>query len=106
MERRECEDWLAVWEPIEAPGRHSRMYPAGFAVGYRYRPEARRDRVPHQAGPVPTMWDRVIRAIPVDGVVTDVPPSWSRSPQVRQWMDKPKVNWTARLRRWLKGACA
>ena len=78
--------WLCMWEPIEAPGRHTKLYPADDAHGYRFGP-------PPGAG--------VSRAIPVDGKVEETPPSWSRSPQVRFWMDEPKPSVWARIRRWL-----
>ena len=74
-------DWLGVWEPIEAPGRHSRMEPAGFALGYQYRDP-----------------DMVIRAIPVDGYIGK---GWSRSPQVRFWLQEEKKTILERIKEWL-----
>ncbi len=93
--------WLARWEPIEAPGRHTRIYPAGFATGYKYRmPDL--DRRP-KAQPVYSMRDRVNRAIPADGKVADPGPSWKRSPQVRFWLEAPKKSLKVRLKEWLTG---
>ncbi len=92
--------WLARWEPIEAPGRHTRIYPAGFATGYKYRmPDL--DRRP-KAQPVYSMRDRVNRAIPADGVVADPGPSWARSPQVRFWLAPEKLPIWKRIKRWLE----
>lgn len=75
-------DWLGTWEQQEAPGRHSRMEPAYDAVGYQYH-------------------GQVLRAIPVDGRITETPPTWSRSPQVRFWLDAPKKPLGLRIREWL-----
>jgi len=67
-------EWLGLWEPLEAPGKHCKMYPALFAHGYQYDPHVFRQR-------------GVSRAVPVDGRVG---PSWERSPQVKRWMEKEK----------------
>lgn len=75
-------NWLGVWEPLEAPGRHSRMEPAGFATGYQYSDP-----------------DMVIRAIPVDGYIGK---SWTRSPQVRFWLQDEKKTILERIIEWLK----
>ena len=87
-------EWLGQWGDLIAPGRHSRMDPAGFARGYRYDPRPK--EAPY------SMWDRVIRAIPVDGTVADAPPSWYRSPQARGWLAPEKPTLRERLIAWLK----
>jgi len=83
--------WLASWEPVEAPGRHTRVYPADDARGYRYGP-------PPGAG--------VSRAIPVDGKVGDTPPSWMRSPQARRWLQEEKKSLRDRILDWMKKRAA
>lgn len=93
-------EWLGTWEDTEAPGRHSRQYPAGFAVGYRFRGPGWIDRRP-KARDEYSMWERVNRAIPVEGIVGDAPPSWEKSPQVRFWLDEPKKNLGQRIREWM-----
>ena len=74
-------DWLGTWEPIDAPGRHSRMEPAGFALGYQYENP-----------------NKVIRAIPADGYIDR---SWARSPQARMWLEPERRTVLERLRDWL-----
>ena len=99
-------EWLGVWEPIEAPGKHTKRIPAGFAHGYRYgfAPD-RIDRRPRMAERRSTMWDRVGRAIVVDGTVTDAPPSWTKSPQARFWLGEEKAGLAERIRRWMRRGC-
>lgn len=100
-------EWLGMWENIEAPGKHSRMVPAVNAHGYsRGYSAADIDKTPRMPEQIPTYRDRVIRAIPADGVVEDTPPSWMRSPQVRMWMETQKTakavnRWRRRLARCL-----
>ena len=48
------------------------------------------------------MWDRVNRAIPVDGAVGDEPPSWLRSPQARFWLEPEKKSLRQRFLEWLR----
>ena len=79
-------DWLGRWEPIEAPGRHCRRYPANFSQGYQYDPHQYR-----QHG--------VSRAIPVDGRIGA---SWERSPQARFWLEPERVPVLRRNLEWLK----
>lgn len=81
-------EWLGRWEPIEAPGKHTRMYPASFSHGYQYDPHVCR-----QQG--------VSRDIPVDGRIGA---SWERSPQARYWLEKEKPTILERIKRWLKEA--
>lgn len=78
--------WLGRWEPIEAPGRHTKTTPAYFAHGYQYDPHSFR-----QTG--------VSRAIPADGRVGA---SWERSPQARQWLEPERVSIWERFKEWLK----
>ena len=92
-------EWLGTWETIEAPGKHSRLIPAVNAHGYGYS-AVNLDKTPRMPEQMPTYQDRVIRAIPVDGVVEDTPPSWVRSPQVRVWMEK-RQTLGQRVREWL-----
>ena len=87
----DANEWLATWEPIEAPGKHTAVRPAQFASGYTFDPIN-----------TPTLWDRVIRAIPVDGTVSDPEPAWMRSPQVRYWLQKEKPGLGERIRNWLR----
>jgi len=79
-------EWLARWEQIEAPGRHTRICAAPFAHGYKYDPHAFR------AG-------GVSRAIPVDGTVGS---SWHNSPQVRFWLEPERKTLWRRIMEWLK----
>lgn len=79
-------EWLGRWEPLEAPGRHCRRYPAQFAHGYQYDPHRFR-----QSG--------VSRAIPVEGTVG---PAWENSPQVRAWLEPERVPVLRRILEWLK----
>lgn len=96
-------EWLARWEPIEAPGRHTRLYPAGFCHGYQYTGFCRMDKRPRaDDGMYMEAADRVIRAIPVDGTVSDPEPAWMRSPQVRYWLQKEKPGLGERIRNWLR----
>ena len=94
-------EWLGTWGDIEAPGKHTPRYPAGFCCGYVYTGPRMR-YVPQPVQPEPTMWDRVNRAIPVDGTVTETPPSWKKSPQVRFWLEKEGVPIWQRIKRWLR----
>lgn len=89
-------DWLGRWEPINAPGRHSSMQAALFAHGYQWRP------VWAKKEPLYSMWERVGRAIPVEGTVDDGPPSWHRSPQARFWLQEDRQTLMDRFREWLK----
>lgn len=91
-------EWLGRWEDIPAPGKHSKLYPALFACGYQYH--GRRSEQE------PTMWDRVNRAIPVDGTVGDARPTWNRSPQVLFWMEPEKASLWERIKAWLRRGCA
>lgn len=54
VKRMDALEWLARWEQIEAPGRHTRIYPAQFAHGYQFDAHSFRQR-------------GVSRAIPVSG---------------------------------------
>lgn len=78
--------WLGQWEPIEAPGKHCRTYPANFAHGYQYDPHLYR-----QQG--------VSRAIPVDGRIGA---SWERSPQARAWLEPEKKPLKQRILEWFR----
>lgn len=82
-------EWLSRWEDIPAPGKHTRVVPAYNAKGYKYTPSYSGSRVPKNEIPY-SMWDRVSRAIPVDGTIRDTPPSWERSPQVMRWLSREK----------------
>ena len=94
--------WLGEWEPIEAPGRHTRRFPAEYAAGYQYVPTWYGSKAPSwKQDPPYSMWDRVNRAIPVEGTVTDTPPSWAQSPQARHWLEPEKVGIWARIKKWL-----
>ena len=74
----ETYDWLGRWEPARYWDKHSRAYPADDGKPYRFCP--------------------VIRAIPVDGRVGA---SWSQSPQVRFWLDRPRMTMWERFVAWL-----
>ena len=93
--------WLGVWEELDAPGKHDIKLPAPDGFGYVYCRSYYGTKVPWNAGPRYTMWDRVNRAIPVDGTVTDVPPSWTQSPQARFWLEPENVGIWARIKKWL-----
>ena len=96
-------EWLGIWEPIEAPGRHCRLVPAEYAAGYQYIPTWYGSKAPRwNQDPPYSMWERVGRAIPVEGSVNDPPPSWEKSPQARYWLEKEKTPILARIRAWLK----
>lgn len=95
-------EWLGRWEDIQSPGKHTRVVPAYNAKGYQFVPPSYSgSRVPKSETPY-SMWDRVSRAIPVDGTISDAPPSWERSPQVRRWLVKEKAPIRARIMAWLK----
>ena len=96
-------EWLGMWEPIEAPGRHTKLYPAGFAQGYQYR-ACQIDKRPRRADILEEMTERVQRAIPVDGSIDEKTPSWAKSPQARFWLEEPKPSLGERLRAWLRRA--
>lgn len=96
-------EWLGTWEPGTAPGRHSSVAPAMGARGYQFFPRKLGDRRPKPPEPMPTMWDRVGRAIPVDGTVGDPPASWEKSPQARYWLEKEKPGILRRILAWLTG---
>lgn len=95
-------DWLATWEPVASPGRHSKMQPAEFARGYRYQFMLHIDKRPRVPEVLPTMADRVSRAIPVEGTVRDVEPGWKKAPQVRFWLEEEKKPLGRRIREWLR----
>lgn len=94
-------EWLGCWEDIEPPAKHDIKYPADGACGYQFYYCSYGSKAP-RAERVYTMWDRVNRAIPVDGTVKDPPPSWERSPQASFWLRPEKESWLTRLIRWLK----
>ena len=94
--------WLGVWEELDAPGRHQKRFPAPDAHGYKFCPTYYGSKVPWDAGPRYTMWDRVNRAIPVEGTVTDTPPRWAQSPQARHWLEPERIGIWARFIKWLK----
>lgn len=98
-------EWPQGWEYIEAPGRHAKRYPAEDARGYQFM-GLQMDRRPRMPEVLPTMNDRVIRAIPVDGTVQDGGPSWQRSPQARFWLEKEPETILQRLAKWLKKSAA
>lgn len=93
--------WLGVWEELDAPGRHQKRFHAPDAHGYKYCPTYYGSKVPWDTGPRYTMWDRVNRAIPVDGTVIDTPPSWTQSPQARYWLEPERIGIWARIKKWL-----
>jgi len=93
-------EWLATWEPIEAPGLHAKQHPAGFAHGYQFG-LFQMDKRPRTPEILPEMSERVLRAIPVEGEVGDKA-SWENCPQARFWLEKPKPNLGERLRAWLR----
>lgn len=93
--------WLGVWEELDAPGRHQKRFPAPDAHGYKFCPTYYGSKVPWDTGPRYTMWDRVNRAIPVEGTVNDTPPSWAQSPQARRWLEPEKVGIWAKIKKWL-----
>ena len=96
-------EWLGAWEDLGAPGRHCRICPAEGAFGYPIPKSCYGSRAPKPPeGPVYSMWDRVNRAIPVDGAVGDDPPSWTRSPQARFWLEPEKKSLRQRFREWLR----
>ena len=84
-------EWLGTWEPIEAPGRHCKQYPAGFAHGYQYDPHVFRQK-------------GVSRAVPVEGRVGGKP-DWQISPQARFWLNESKPSLAERVLAWLRGPC-
>lgn len=93
--------WLGEWEQIESVGKHDIIYPAGFAHGYKWigvPPMDRRPRVVNHDDP---LRNRVQRAIPVDGTVSAVQPSWTQSPQARFWLEQEKKSLLQRFREWL-----
>ena len=85
-------DWLLMWEPARYFGKHDKRYPADGAVAYRYN-----DAI-HGNDAWLRDWSRVHRAIPVEGTMEKL--SWSQSPQVKAWLDKPKPSLMDRLRAW------
>lgn len=90
-------EWLGTWENIPAPGKHTKKCRAAFSHGYRFGGfQSFRDphSMPHRGG--------VDRAIYADGTVTDVPPSWIHSPQVRAWMQE-KETAGQKILKWLRG---
>ena len=93
--------WLGIWEPLDAPGRHQKRFPAPDARGYQYCPSFGGRWTPWSE-PRPTMWDRVGRAIPVDGVVADAPPSWTQSPQARYWLEPARPGVWKKFKDWLR----
>lgn len=94
--------WLGEWEPIESVGKHDIIYPAGFAHGYKWRGVPPMDRRPRVVNHDDPLRNRVQRAIPVDGTVSAVQPSWINSPQVRFWMQEPKKKLRTRILAWLR----
>ena len=77
-------EWLGTWEPLQAPGKHSRVVPVIGADGYPR---------------VPPVGAGVIRAIPAEGAVGG---SWSRSPQARYWLEPERKTILQRFAEWLK----
>ena len=90
--------WLGVWEELDAPGRHQKRFPAPDAFGYKFCPTYYGSKVPWDAGPRYTMWDRVNRAIPVEGTMERI--SWAQSPQARMWLDEPPKTIRQLLKEW------
>lgn len=91
-------------EAPAAPGKHTKVYPAAFAHGYRFNPLAIPE-IDHRPRPMQapySMRDRVNRAIPVDGTVKDIAPTWSKSPQVKFWLEEPKKSLRQRIIAWLR----
>lgn len=86
-------DWLGTWEPVRYFGKHERTYPADGAMPYRYN-----DAV-HGNDAWLRDWNRVNRAIPVEGIVQKA--TWNQSPQVRFWLDEPKQSLWRRFMVWL-----
>lgn len=70
-------------EAIPAPGKHSKMDPAWGAQGY-----------PH------VYHGQVLRAITVEGTVTDGP-VWGMAPQMEWWRKPEKLSIWQRMWRWL-----
>lgn len=68
-------DWLGRWEPLDAPGRHSKVSEALFAHGYQWRPV----RAHFESN----------RAI---------------CPQAQYWLEKEKPTLRERIIKWLKEA--
>ena len=85
-------EFLGTWEPPQYFGKHDKRYPADDGIGYRYNPLIHGNDVWLRD------WNRVNRAIPVEGTLEKA--TWNQSPQVKFWLDEPKKTIRERLLAW------
>ena len=81
-------EWLGTWEPARYFGKHEHYEPVTGPGGYVYDYQTNGN----------LLTAPVIRAIPVDGWVGL---SWTQSPQVKFWLDKPEPTILERIMDWL-----